>query len=237
MSTRPIVLTVAGFDPSGGAGILADIKTIEQHQAMGLAVTTCITYQTDNQFFGMDWLSVEHVINQLRPLLTEYKIAAIKIGLIQLDQIQAVIESIPSEIPLVWDPILSASAGFEFKNDLNHTSIEKLMSQVDLITPNLEEYDKLGLEGKTITNVLLKGGHQQDHKNDELILKDGSSIIVEGEVFEKSYQKHGTGCILSSAIASNLALGKTLEESCTSAKKYVEQVLKSNDGLLGYHSL
>jgi len=237
MSTsRPVVVSIAGFDPSGGAGVLADIKTFEQHNVLGLGVTTGITYQTENQFYGIEWLDTAKVINQLRPLLDTYDVKAVKIGLIQLEQLRAVVEVIPEIIPLVWDPILSASSGFDFKNGFDIDSVPGLLPKVDLVTPNLEEFNNLELEGKNITTVLLKGGHHEDHKNDELISIDGASVFIEGESFEKSYEKHGTGCVLSASITSRIALGDSLEESCRSGKKYVERLLKSNDGLLGYHN-
>lgn len=235
MSTRPFVISIAGFDPCGGAGVLADIKTFEQHKTMGFGVTTGVTYQTEKQFFGMEWLNVAQVINQLRPLLSKYKIDAVKIGLIQFDQLKAVLDVLPKWVPVIWDPILSASSGFDFDNGFDEQSIQELLAKVKLVTPNLEEFGVLNLEGNFVTNVLLKGGHQVSHKNDELITQDGTSIIIEGEEFETNYQKHGTGCILSSAIAANIALGQDLTSSCTAAKKYVEQVLKSNESLLGYH--
>lgn len=236
MNTRPDVISIAGFDPSAGAGVLADIKTFEQHNVMGLGVTTGITYQTGDQFYGMEWLDIAKVVNQLRPLLDTYEVKAIKIGLIQLDQLRAVLEVIPDKIPVIWDPILNASSGFDFKNGFDIESVPSLLPKIDLVTPNLDEFNALNLEGGSHTSVLLKGGHNQNHKNDELISTDGTSVLIEGELFDKSYQKHGTGCVLSAAITSNIALDNDLVASCTSGKKYVERLLKSNDGLLGYHS-
>lgn len=236
ITERPFVLSIAGFDPSGGAGVLADVKTMEQHQVQGFGITTSITYQTENKFVGLHWLANSILINQLKPLLEQYTIACIKIGLIQNQQLIELLKIIPKEIPIIWDPILNASAGFDFSNQLNENTLKELLPRILLITPNLDEYITLNLENSSSCNVLLKGGHQKNHRNDELILTNKKRILIEGEEFSKPFSKHGTGCVLSAAIASNIALGNTLANSCQLSKKYVEKILKSNDGLLGFHS-
>jgi hydroxymethylpyrimidine/phosphomethylpyrimidine kinase len=236
ITERPFVLSIAGFDPSGGAGVLADVKTMEQHQVLGFGITTSITYQTEDKFIGLHWLENSILINQLKPLLEQYSITCIKIGLIQYQQLIELVKIIPAKMPIIWDPILSASAGFDFSNNLNKNTLKEILPRIHLITPNLDEYITLDLENSSACNVLLKGGHQKKHRNDALILTNKNRILIEGEEFSKPYSKHGTGCILSAAIASNIALGNSLENSCTLAKHYVEKILKSNDGLLGFHS-
>jgi len=231
---KPIVLSIAGYDPCGGAGVLADIKTMEQHHVTGFAVTTAITYQTESNFDGLDWLPEEQVIRQLETLLAQYTPEAIKIGLISYALLEKVLAHIPDNIPIVWDPIISASAGYEFEN-FSPEQLSSILQKVELVTPNIKEYEQLKLKGATECNVLLKGGHAVGHSNDCLIYNFGSMDIIRGVEFSRPYMKHGTGCVLSSAIASNLALGKDLKQSCTSAKKYVEAFLQSNDSLLGYH--
>ena len=237
MNIRSIVISIAGFDPCGGAGVLADIKTFEQHQVMGFGVNTCITYQTEDKFLGLDWLNTDQILQQLTPLLKQYKVSAVKIGLIHFEQLLHVLEVLPKETRVVWDPILSASAGFDFQNGIDKESIKQILNRVHLVTPNVEEYQILELENNFLTQVLLKGGHQKNHRNDLLIASKNDQTIIEGKAFDKTYQKHGTGCILSAAIVSNLALGNSMLSACTLAKSYVEQVLESNDGLLGYHNL
>ncbi len=235
MKNRPYVLTIAGFDPCGGAGVLADIKTFEQHKTLGLAVNTCLTFQTENEFFGIDWFTLNQLENQLMPLLKKYPVSAIKIGLIQKTQLLFLLAVLPKSIPIIWDPILKASAGFDFINGFTPQNIKDVLSQVFLITPNLLEFELLKLNLNKQTNVLLKGGHQENHKHDILIDAFGNEQLIEGVKFTKPYQKHGTGCVLSSAIAANLSLGFSTLESCTLAKEYVEKLLQSNNRLLGYH--
>ena len=236
MTTRPYILSVAGYDPSGGAGVLADVKTFEQHSTLGLAVTTCLTYQTEDEFAGIEWFSKDQVIRQLLPLLNRYSIDVIKIGLITEELLEEVLKHIPLSTKIVWDPVLSASANFDFEN-FGLGRIERILKRIELITPNLDEYQKLNLSELKIpiTNVLLKGGHAKDHKDDELIGKEGTSVKIKGIEFSKPFHKHGTGCVLSSAVAANLALGNSLESACRLGKAYVEELLQSNDTKLGYH--
>lgn len=233
---RPYVLSIAGFDPCAGAGVLADVKTFEQHQTMGFGVNTSITYQTEDQFLGTKWLDLEVIESQLAPLLLRYPIAAIKVGLIHFEQLEFILDLIPSKIPIVWDPVLSATSGDSFENQFTRDHVARILDRFSLITPNLEEYSALGLASNPSTNVLLKGGHARAHKNDVLKLVSGEEHIIEGKIFAKPYQKHGTGCVLSSAIASHMAHGRSLLEACTLAKQYVEKLLRSNGSLLGYHS-
>lgn len=234
MTTKPNILSIAGYDPTAGAGVLADVKTFEQHGLLGFAVSTCLTYQTEDQFLGISWHSKEEVFNQLNPLLERYDIKFVKIGLINLDLLKPILKAIPEGVTIIWDPVLSASSGFDF-NNFSEQTIVPILKRITLVTPNLSEYRKLKLQDNSSCSVLLKGGHASDHKNDELIYPDGKSILIEGKKFMKPYQKHGTGCVLSSVITSNLALGKSLEVSCRLGKSYVEELLQSNDSLLGYH--
>ena len=115
---RPYVLSIAGFDPSGGAGILADIKTMEALQVQGFGVATSLTYQNENAFLGLHWISLERIIAQLKPLISIYPISVVKIGLIESPTVlQGLLNYLKENLPsvrIVWDPILRASAGFDF---------------------------------------------------------------------------------------------------------------------------
>lgn len=244
---RPYVLSIAGFDPSSGAGVLADIKTMEQCGVYGLGVSTATTFQNESEFDGVSWLSFEEVQKQLKPLLRKYDIKVVKIGLIQnleiLEQLISLLTTHYSQLKIVWDPILSASAGFEFHSAIDKNRLSQVLGFIYLITPNQQEFEKLGFSMDTElpikTNVLLKGGHAEVH--DDILLKiDGKKKNIERHliigVTKKLYSKHGSGCVLSSAIASYLASGNDLVQSCELGKRYVEHLLGSNEGLLGYHS-
>lgn len=231
-------ISIAGFDPSGGAGILADIKTFESHDVYGLGVCTAITYQHEDKFKGLDWLSTDKIIAQLDVLLEKYPVKHFKIGLIQnMDTLKDIVDHIRQKTKdafIIWDPILKASTGFEFhKNPV--LSIQDY--GFDLITPNLEEIGPIGrpeVVAKT-SAVFLKGGHAQDNATDMLFI--GDNIIEYPSERIPGASKHGSGCVLSSSILANKTKGTTTQEACKKAKEYTAEFLISTDSLLGKHQL
>jgi hydroxymethylpyrimidine/phosphomethylpyrimidine kinase len=246
MQNGPYILSIAGFDPCGGAGILADIKTIEAHKALGLGVCTSITYQNDIAFKGLSWIPEKEIIVQIEALLERFDIRYVKIGLIQsYEKLLTLISYLRKVLPdayILWDPILKASAGFEFHTSPDQKLFAAIVDQLDLITPNIIELKSLipdyELEEAASLlsnhcNVLLKGGHlKTDHSNDYLF-RGGKENVFEGKRI--AAEKRGTGCVLSSAILSNLSLGLTLEASIVKAKLYIENYLVSSTSRLGLH--
>lgn len=246
---RPIVLSIAGFDPTGGAGVLADVKTCEQHECLGMAVLTSNTVQTETDFRSVDWFDTKSITNQLMPILQTYEISAVKIGIIEnLDTLLEVIRTVKSvfpKVPIVWDPVLSASSGFELHASWNTESLNHILGMIDLITPNVNEVKKIARNEDEIeaafqlaqfTRVLLKGGHSSLRLGVDLLFEGAvPREIPSGSDSTDLAPKHGSGCILSAAIASNLAHGKHLFESCREAKQYIEKRLSSNEHLLAYH--
>lgn len=246
---RPIVLSIAGFDPTGGAGVLADVKTCEQHQCLGMAVLTANTNQTETTFLSVDWFDKQTIIGQLQPILSTYTISAVKIGIVEnLDTLLELVTSVKRAAPsasIVWDPVLSASSGFELHTSWNEEMLNQVLGMIDLITPNVYEVRKITqtedeIEGAfrlaQFTHVLLKGGHSTVRLGVDLLFEGGIPREIPSKSdSSKLVSKHGSGCILSAAIASNLALGKTLLEACQEAKQYVEKRLSSNEHLLAYH--
>lgn len=250
MSTvRPFVLSIAGHDPSAGAGLLADIKTFEAHQCYGLGVCTAITYQNDLHFEGLEWVSEEKIMQQLNTLLERFSPQAVKVGIVEsfslLEKLIGYLKERAPTLPIVLDPVLKASAGYTFHQAPNARLLEALASNLELITPNWKELhafypqcdvtaalQQLGRH----TAVLLKGGHHPDpaQKGDDLLYIQGKK-----EVFSAAKNlntpKHGSGCVLSAGIAARLALGTPLTEACRRAKAYTYAFLDSNDSLLGYH--
>ncbi|MGV3706153.1 MAG: hydroxymethylpyrimidine/phosphomethylpyrimidine kinase [Arcticibacter sp.] len=243
---RPIVLSFAGLDPCGGAGLLADIKTIEQHMCLGFGVTTAISCQTEDRFESVRWLSIEEILSQAKPLLEQYKIAAVKIGLIENSQVLGhLLDTLRAAgiHKIVWDPVLSASSGFNF---YNHGDLNELLTQlvkISLITPNLQEATRLAKVDDAVdaaralsiyTNVLLKGGHHPTNPGtDHLFVKSRVTTLTPAE--QIIHPKHGSGCVLSSSIACILARGESTESACIHAKSYIERVLASTPNLLAYH--
>lgn len=246
MQNGPYILSIAGFDPCGGAGILADMKTIEAHKALGLGVCTSITYQNDIAFKGLSWLPEKEITAQIEALLERFDIRYVKIGLIQsYEKLLALVIYLRKVLPdayILWDPILKASAGFEFHALPDRQMLASIADQLDLITPNASELKSLIPDyelkeaASLLSNhcsVLLKGGHlETDHSNDYLF-RGGKENVFEGK--RLSAEKRGTGCVLSSAILANLSLGLPLEASIIKAKQYIEKYLVSSTSRLGQH--
>jgi len=244
---RPIALCIAGFDPSGGAGVLADIKTFEQHQVTGFAIITANTIQTENEFFDIQWINVSYVIRSIETLFERYKIDAVKIGIIPnlhyLNRILCTIKLLSPATKIVWDPVLKSTTKFEFMSIENRLDLNKILSKIDLITPNYNEIEilfpgfiqhQLRMQNEISTAVLLKGGHNPSEiGTDRLFLKNEIIDLLPSE--KKCFEKHGSGCVLSAAIAANLALNQTPEEACKNAKTYIEKYLSSTSTLIGYH--
>jgi hydroxymethylpyrimidine/phosphomethylpyrimidine kinase len=248
LKARPYILTIAGLDPSSGAGLTADIKTFEQIGCYGLAVCSANTIQNDITLEMCDWISPEIMKNQIDLLFNRFEIDFVKIGVIEnwevLQQITSHLIFKNPNIKIILDPVLKSSSNFSFHSS-NDQLFKQLLSTVYLVTPNLPEIESLFSDLtphltidmiSTQTNLLLKGGHRINQKGiDELYDLKGQQILI--EPISGSYsEKHGSGCILSSAITSYLALGYSLLEACIKGKRYTEKVLGSNTSLLGYHA-
>jgi hydroxymethylpyrimidine/phosphomethylpyrimidine kinase len=244
---HPIALSIAGFDPTGGAGVLADIKTFEQHQVTGFAIMTANTIQTENEFFDIEWTNLSFVIRSIETLFQSYKIKTVKIGIVPslhyLNRILSTIKLLSPATQIVWDPVLKSTTKFEFMTIEDQLDLNKILSKIDLITPNYNEIevlfpgfvsDKLWLQNEIPTDILLKGGHNPDKIGaDQLFLKNEIIDLLPSEKI--CYEKHGSGCVLSAAIAANLAFNQTTKEACKNAKTYIEKYLSSTSTLIGYH--
>jgi len=251
MSTaRPYCISFAGFDPSAGAGVLADIKTFEQHKSYGLGVCTAITYQNDTHFDKLDWLSLAAIQTQARLQFSRFNIVVAKIGLVEsvhmLEQIVDFLQAQKPHIRIIVDPIFKASAGFNFHNNIAQADFERIAAKLYLVTPNWEEIQRLYPTQKPedgarrlskYCHVYLKGGHRvgnnigrdtlyTSHQTMHQLLPSTTAV----------HPKHGSGCVLSAALAANIANGHQLLDACLLAKDYITQFLASNNTLLGYHS-
>ena len=242
---RPYCLSIAGFDPSGGAGIVADCKTFEQLKVHGLSVVTCNTIQTEDQFFSYNWIDTSVIIDQLNKLLDRYPVRYIKIGLIRdVEMLTAVLNILTERIEkpvIIWDPILRpTSGGEEIKNERFSSELNTILKSITIITPNVPEFEHLFGEKKpTEVNtqyeqtLYLKGGHSEIKGKDSLFHK--GKIYPINPKIKTERQKHGTGCIFSSALTAYLSRDYPLIKSCLGAKEYVEKRIISNPTLLAYH--
>ncbi len=211
-----------------------------------MGVITANTIQTEDTFLKPNWIKEEEILEQLNTILPKYKIEFCKIGLIESESVlKSVIKTLKShhpEIKIIWDPIISASSGFDF-----HQSFSKeILKELFLITPNLNEIEafgsqkkevkEIGLELSSLCHVYLKGGHSKENKGkDYLFIKEGKLYPFNSKK-GTYFPKHGSGCIFSSALTASLAKNKSLIKSCLIAKDYVSKALKSNKSLLAYHS-
>ncbi|UII20579.1 hydroxymethylpyrimidine/phosphomethylpyrimidine kinase [Fulvivirga ligni] len=242
------LLTIAGLDPSGGAGLLADVKTFHQFGMNGFGVCTAITYQNESECLGLQWMSLGNILDQLRPL-SNYQVEAVKIGLVEnLEVLQKLLAFVKSKFPtaqVVWDPVIKASAGYTFHDAWSRPLLVEVMAMVDVITPNQEEAEFLSkmLNVKSLERldadvaVILKGGHADGILSEDVLLrKDNAPFYLQSErLAGKSI--HGSGCVFSSALAAGLAKDQTLEGAFRQAKLYVFELLKQSNTALGQHHL
>lgn len=245
-------MSLAGLDPSGGAGLLADIKTFEAHHVYGLGVCTALTVQTDERFLSVEWLPAARIIAQAKPLLERFAPAYCKIGIMAdvptLLEVVRGLHLLRPGIRVILDPVLKASAGFSFHEADQAAAWEEVLPLLYLLTPNYHEVLTLNSQSTHADGqaaalrlsrhcaVLLKGGHRPARVGwDTLYSADGEYNLPPGK--QRVYPKHGSGCVLSAAVTAQLALGHTLPVACANGKAYTEKFLASHSSLLGYHSL
>ena len=246
---RPYALSIAGFDPSAGAGLLADVKTLEASGVYGLGVCTALTVQNDVAFERVSWVSAAAIRDQIRVLLARFRVDFLKIGLVEsLPELLELVGWLKGQNPrlqLVWDPVLKATAGYEFHRSADRDLIRALCAEMALITPNRPEMLRLWpaesaeMAAEAVSEfcpVLLKGGHAGGDLATDVLLANGQRHEFSAPRLPHG-EKHGSGCVLSAAVLAGLAKGQSLPEACRTGKHYTTAFLASNDSLLGYHSI
>lgn len=241
------VLTIAGSDCSGGAGIQADIKTMTAHKVYAASVITALTAQNTTGVYGVLDAGADFVGQQMDCVFKDIYPDAIKIGMVSnIETIQMIASKLKEYDAknIVVDPVMVSTSGCDLMHpDAMETLMKVLLPMGDIITPNIPEAEKLcGFEIKSVEDmkraaemigrnlsgsVLIKGGHLTETA-DDLLYDCGEFIWYRGERVDNP-NTHGTGCTLSSAIASNLALGYDVKTSVQNAKNYITGALK--DGL------
>ena len=236
-------LTIAGTDPSGGAGIQADLKTMTAHRVYGMSAITAVVAQNTTGVTGIMEVTPEFLPEQLDEVFTDIFPDAVKIGMVSSSALIRVIAEKLKQYHaknIVLDPVMVATAGSKLISDEAISTLkEVLIPLADVITPNIPEMEVLS--GMTIQTdkdmeraaksvgdtchcaVLCKGGHQLNDAND-LLYAEEEIFWFYGKRIATS-NTHGTGCTLSSAIASNLAKGRGLAESVRRAKAYLSGAL------------
>lgn len=240
------VLTIAGSDCSGGAGIQSDIKTMTAHNVYAMSAIVALTAQNTTGVYGIMDVSKEFLENQLDCVFSDIYPDAIKIGMVSnKDSIEVIAKKLieVGAKNIVLDPVMVATSGSKLlSDDARQCLIDLLMPLSDIVTPNMGEASMLSgvyinspesmiIAAKKIAEetkgaVLIKGGHLDNSAND-LLYHNGEITWFEEEKIITN-NTHGTGCTLSSAIASNLALGYDLKLSVLKAKEYLTGALKYN---------
>ncbi len=236
-------LTIAGSDCSGGAGIQADIKTMTMNGVYAMSAVTALTAQNTTGVTGIQESSPEFLEMQLDAVFEDIYPDAVKIGMVASGElIRAIADRLRHYDAgnVVIDPVMVSTSGSALmRTDAVNTLVEELLPLATLVTPNIPEAEVLS--GRTISTkedmieaakqigdenhcaVLLKGGHSVNDAND-LLYAEGRLTWFQGKRIDNP-NTHGTGCTLSSAIASNLAKGFSLEESVERAKSYISEAL------------
>jgi len=248
--TPPVVLTIAGFDPSSGAGITADVKTIAAHECYGVSCITALTVQSTRGVRRVEGIDPKLVAETLQELVSDLTVDAVHIGMLGNERVAAVVADFLAETKLpnvVLDPILRSSSGAELLDAAGtRLLLERLVPLAEVVTPNLDEAS--ALTGLAVTNldqmraaavqlhrlgarnVVITGGHLE--KAIDLLSFDtrrGTVRSNEQEVFKaerlRSNATHGTGCAFATALACHLAQGRVLPEAVLLSKVYVSAAI------------
>ena len=227
-----VVLTIAGSDSSAGAGIQQDLKTIAAHGCYGATVITSLTSQNTLGVQASLAVPAGVVASQINAVLSDLEPAAIKIGMIPNKEVaEAIVDELKPylqqhTVPVVYDPVMVSTSGFCLMHpDAIQYVTTHLFPLCTLITPNLPEAEQLG-DTLAPYAYLLKGGHAEgDVMTDVLHLPDGTKIAFSSERIT-TRNLHGTGCTLSSAIASRLALGCDIPDAVSLAKTFVTAAIR-----------
>ncbi len=246
---RANVLVVAGYDQSAGAGVLSDVKTLEAHGVYGYAACTGFTFQNEREISRVQWFSMKEVFEQIDLCFATRGFDWVKMGITpSMRAAVEIIEHLRQHNPgvkVVLDPVIRASSGHDFWG--LEDDWEVVAGMCYLLTPNWEEMGWLYpgedpmercrvLTRETDASIYLKGGHHPELPGRDYLWSGGEfqvfDAVTDGGPI---YPKHGSGCVLSSSLAANLALGYSLPEAAAYSKRYIGQFLTSNKTLLGWH--
>ncbi len=242
-SAWPVVLTVAGFDPSAGAGVAADLKTFAAHNCYGVAAITALTVQNTQGVSLVRPVEPAVLKESIHSLLSDGRVKALKIGMLwnkaAADVLREILEANP-DLPAVLDPVLRSSNNFDLLDSAGLDFVrKKLLSRVSVVTPNITEAAALAempvdnvesmkaaarkLVEAGARAVVVTGGHMEKCVD---VFFDGTNMESFTGDRIKPDNTHGTGCTFSSAVAANLALGRQLRDAVVLAKAYVVEAIR-----------
>ena len=245
------VLIIAGYDPSGGAGILADVKTVGAMGCYGAAAVTSITFQNTVGVFGAEHVSAGTLRAQVEPIFDDLDIDAVKTGMLptaELIETTASLLGARPPRPLVVDPVIRSTSGYDLIDDeALRALVERLFPLADIVTPNAVEAERLtGLRvggeaaleeaaravvARGARAALVKGGDLDLGGRAVDILFDGERVWRFEQPRIETQSTHGTGCTLASAIAAGLAGGRPLADAVRHAKAYVTEAIRRAPGV------
>jgi hydroxymethylpyrimidine/phosphomethylpyrimidine kinase len=250
-----IALSIAGSDPTGGAGLQADLQVFRALGVHGAGVVTALTVQDTAKVHRVLPVFPNVVLDQLRVLLADLRPHAVKIGMLATDDVarnvelglEALAASAPPAVPIVLDPVLAASDGTRLLERRATGTLERLIGRASLVTPNLAEAQELtgcdvsteeGIEAAgsaLVTSLgaeaaLVTGGHREGPPHDLLVLREGASATLHRIGGERiaAGPVHGTGCALASAIAAFLARGDPLRTAVERGHRFVAKALEGS---------
>lgn len=248
MSKVPQVLTVAGSDSGGGAGIQADLKTFQERDVFGMSVITAITAQNTTGVQGVHPVPIDMVKEQWQSIMSDFTVSAIKTGMLVNGDYMTTLAEVYSEhrdIPLIIDPVMIAKGG----HPLMETDAVQIMKEVlaplaTVITPNIPEAEALTdmaikskddmitaaklLQKNGSRHVVIKGGHAMDENNadDLVLLEDGSEVWL-NSIRYKTKDTHGTGCTFAACIAAEIGKGESVEHAVRTAKAFIQAAIQN----------
>ena len=243
----PIALTIAGSDPSGGAGLQADLKTFHQHRVYGASVVTLLTVQNTTEVSRVEVMDPELVLEQLAAVTGDLAVGAAKTGALgSAHVVRAVAQAAAAfGFPLVVDPVMISKHGAALLDEDAQTALEPLLAQATLITPNAPEAAALtGQPVDTLAqaraaaealaergcSVLLNGGHLSEHDAVDLLLHEGVLHELPAKRIDTPHT-HGTGCTYAAAITARLARGDSLVDAVTGAKAWLTRAIANAPGI------
>ena len=257
---QQVCLTVAGVDPSGGAGVLADVRVFSSFGVFPTAVISSVTFQNTKGVFGAVHQDADSVRRQLEAVFDDLGVSAVKTGMLPTDGVIRATADVFRDLKtdaIIVDPVVRSTSGFDLIDDAALRSlVRELFPQSLLVTPNVPEAERIS--GRSISsekdvaaaakaildlgakNVLIKGGHaihidaRDARARDRLFMSNGEMMVFESELI-KTTSTHGTGCVLSAAITANCALGHAVPDSIRIAKEFVTEAIRTAPGLGGGH--
>jgi len=247
----PTALSIAGSDPSGGAGIQADLKTFSALGVYGMSAITALTAQNTQGVSGIHLAPAAFVASQITAIFADIRVNAVKIGMIAHAEIAHAVADVltaQEKVPVILDPVMVAKGGHALLEEEAVSALKsRLLPLADLLTPNLEEAARLldtavasnrtemEIQGRALLTlgpkaILMKGGHLDSKESPDLLITEHETVWIESMRIETPHT-HGTGCTLSSAIAAELAKGEDLMTAVKHAKRYIEGAIAAADTL------